>query len=105
MAAAVTLGPQSLPPVIGGCIGLAMALFLALKPGEPRVRLWFAVIAFLSAVWSFTVAIALGTESPAIASGVARISYAAIALVGPCALKFSTELIHVRSRWMAPSTL
>ena len=71
LAAPVTLGPQSLPPVIGGSIGLAMALFLALKPGEPRVRLWFAVIAFLSAVWSFTVAIALGTEDPALASSVA----------------------------------
>jgi signal transduction histidine kinase len=105
LAAQVSLGPQSLPPVIGGCIGLAMALFLALKPGEPRVRLWFAVIAFLSAVWSFTVAIALGTEDAALGSWVARISYAAIALVGPCALQFSTELIHVRSRWTRPSAL
>jgi signal transduction histidine kinase len=105
LAAQVTLGPQSLPPVIGGCIGLAMALFLALKPGEPRVRLWFAVIAFLSAVWSFTVAVALGAQSPAIAEWAARISYAAISLVGPCALNFSTELIHARTRLRVPATV
>jgi signal transduction histidine kinase len=105
LAAQVTLGPQSLPPVIGGCIGLAMALFLALKPGEPRVRLWFGVIAFLSAIWSFTVAIALGAQSPGIAQWSARISYAAITLVGPCALNFSTELIHVRTRLRVPSTV
>ena len=105
LAAQVSLGPQSLPPVIGAGIGLAMALFLALKPGEPRVRLWFAVIALLSAIWSFTVAIALGALEPGIASWAARISYAAIALVGPCALRFSTELIHVRTRWAAPSTV
>jgi signal transduction histidine kinase len=104
LAAEVTFGPQSLPPVIGACIGLAMALFLALKPGEPRVRWWFAVIAFLSAVWSFTVAVALGAEAPGVASWAARISYAAIALVGPCALNFSTELVHVRTRWRAPAT-
>jgi hypothetical protein len=101
----VTFGPQSLPPVIGACIGLAMALFLALKPGEPRVRLWFAVIAFLSAIWSFTVAVALGAQSHDVAQLVARISYAAIALVGPCALAFSTELVHVRSRWRLPSAI
>jgi hypothetical protein len=105
LTAEVSFGPQSLPPVIGACIGLAMALFLALKPGEARVRLWFAVIAFLSAIWSFTVAVALGTDDPVIASWVARISYAAIALVGPCALSFSTELIHVRTRWRLPATV
>lgn len=105
LAAQVSLGPQSLPPVIGAGIGLAMALFLALKPGEPRVRLWFAVIAFLSAIWSSSVAIALGAEAPGIASWAARISYAAIALVGPCALNFSTELIHVRTRWRTPATV
>ncbi|HWE30720.1 MAG TPA: hypothetical protein VHB97_22085, partial [Polyangia bacterium] len=105
LTAQVTLGPQSLPPVIGACIGLAMALFLALKPGEPRVRWWFAVIAFLSAIWSFTVAVALGTESPHIAGWAARVSYAAIALVGPCALNFSTELIRTRTRWRLPTTL
>jgi signal transduction histidine kinase len=104
LAAPVTLGPQSLPPVIGGAIGLAMALFLALKPGEPRVRLWFAVIAFLSAVWSFAVAVALGAEAPGVASWAARVSYAAIAVVGPCALNFSTELIHVRTRWRTLAT-
>ncbi len=98
LAAQVTLGPQSLPPVIGGCIGLAMALFLALKPGEPRVRLWFAVIAFLSAIWSFAVAVALGTTDPTIASWSARVSYAAIALTGPCALNFSIELVHGPTR-------
>ena len=79
LAAEVSFGPQSLPPVIGACIGLAMALFLALKPGEARVRLWFAVIAFLSAIWSFTVAVALGAQAPRVASWAARISYAAIA--------------------------
>ena len=105
LAAEVAFGPQSLPPVIGACIGLAMALFLALKPGEPRVRLWFAVIAFLSAIWSFTVAVALAAKTPAAAAIAARLSYAAIALVGPCALSFSTELIHVRSRWRLPSTI
>jgi signal transduction histidine kinase len=105
LTAEVSFGPQSLPPVIGACIGLAMALFLALKPGEARVRLWFAIIAFLSAIWSFTVAIALGTEDPVVASWVARISYAAIALVGPCALSFSIELIHARTRWRLPATI
>ncbi|HEX9103339.1 MAG TPA: hypothetical protein VF997_14100, partial [Polyangia bacterium] len=105
LAAQVSLGPQSLPPVIGAAIGLAMALFLALKPGEPRVRLWFAVVALLSAVWSFTVAVALGTESPVVGSWAARASYAAIALVGPCALNFATELVRVRSRWRAPTTV
>ena len=105
LAAEVAFGPQSLPPVIGASIGLAMALFLALKPGEPRVRLWFAVIALLSAVWSFTVAVALGAKTPAAAAIAARLSYAAIALVGPCALSFSTELIHGRSRWRLPSTI
>ncbi|HXU71527.1 MAG TPA: ATP-binding protein [Polyangia bacterium] len=103
--AEVTFGPQSLPPVVGACIGLAMALFLALKPGEPRVRLWFAVIAFLSAIWSFTVAIALAARTAEAAEPAARISYAAIALVGPCALSFSTELIHSRSRWRLPSAI
>jgi signal transduction histidine kinase len=103
LAAEVALGPQSLPPVFGGCIGLAMALFLAFKPGEPRVRWWFAVIAFLSAVWSFSVALALGATAPGVASWAARISYAAIAVVGPCALNFSTELIHVRTRWRMPT--
>ena len=105
LAAQVTLGPQSLPPAIGGCIGLAMALFLALKPGDRRVRWWYAVIAFFSALWSFTVAVSLGAQSPGIARWAARIAYAAIALVGPCALSFSTELIHVRTRLRAPTTL
>ncbi|HEX6836405.1 MAG TPA: ATP-binding protein [Polyangia bacterium] len=105
LAAQVSLGPQSLPPVIGAGIGLAMALFLALKPGEPRVRLWFAIIAFLSAIWSFTVAVALGAESAPVAALAARVSYAAIAVVGPCALYFSTELIHVRSRWRLPALI
>ncbi|MCU1279079.1 MAG: hypothetical protein JWM53_2625, partial [bacterium] len=105
LAAQVSLGPQSLPPVIGACIGLAMALFLALKPGEPRVRWWFAVIAMLSAIWSFTVAVALGAQSPGVAGWAARISYAAISMVGPCALSFSTELVHVRTKLRTPSTI
>ena len=39
-----------------------MALFLVLKPGEPR-RLWFAIIAFFSAVWAWSVAVALGAQA------------------------------------------
>jgi two-component system, NtrC family, sensor kinase len=103
--AQVVLGPQSLPPLFGGLIGLAMALFLALKPGDARVRLWFAVIALCSAVWATSVAVALGARTPAVGQWSARISYAAIALIGPCALAFAAELTHVHTRWRLPSAL
>lgn len=105
LAASVTLGPQSLPPLIGGLISLAMGLFLALKPGEPRVRLWFAVIAFCSTVWSWCAAVSLGARDEAVAGTVARLSYAAIALIGPCALGFGAGLARVRPRLLLASAV
>ncbi|MDB4965068.1 MAG: histidine kinase [Myxococcales bacterium] len=105
LAAQVTLGPQSLPPFVGGVISLAMALFLVLKPGEPPVRLWFAVIAFCASVWAWSVAVALGAETATAGQWAARVSYASIALVGPCALGFGAALINLRSRWRLPSAI
>ena len=105
LAAQVTLGPQSLPPLIGGLIGLAMALFLALKPGEPRVRLWFAIIALCSTVWSWSVAVALGARTPLVGQWSARLSYGAIAMVGPCALGFGAALSHQRTRLRLPALI
>ena len=65
----VSLGPRSLPPLIGGFIGLALALFLALRRGQPRVRLWFAAVSLSSALWSFADAVALGAESAGLQDG------------------------------------
>jgi signal transduction histidine kinase len=99
----VLLGPRSLPPLCGGCVGMALALFLALKPGEARTRTWFAIIAFCSTIWSWAAALTLGARTPELASWLTRISYAGIALAGPCALSFGAELARVRTRWQWPA--
>jgi signal transduction histidine kinase len=105
LTAQVALGPRSLPPLIGGFVSLALALFLAPKPGERRVRLWFAIIAFCAAVWSWSVAVALGAETAYMGQWAARVSYAAICFVGPCALAFGAALARVRSTWRWPARI
>jgi signal transduction histidine kinase len=101
----VALGPPSLPPLFGGLTGLAMALFLVFKPGERRVRLSYALAAFCSTVWAWAQAIELGALAPTPALLAARVSYAAIALAGPAALRFAVALTGLRSRWLWPATL
>ncbi len=105
LSAQVSLGAQSVPPLVGGAIGMAMALFLAWKPGDVRVRVWYAVVATCAAAWAWSVAVALGAKSAVVGAWSARISYAAIALVGPCALGFSAELTYARTRLIAPALL
>jgi signal transduction histidine kinase len=105
LTAQVALGPRSLPPLVAGFVGLALALFLALKPGERRVRWSFALVALCSAVWSWSVAVALGAETAEMGQWAARVSYASICLVGPCALAFGAALARVRSVWRWPARL
>jgi signal transduction histidine kinase len=99
----VVLGPRSLAPLGGGCVAMALALFLAIKPGEERTRTWFAIIAFCSTIWSWAAALTLGARTPAVAAAITRISFAGVALAGPCALSFGAELARVRTRWQRPA--
>jgi signal transduction histidine kinase len=101
----VTLGPRSLPPLLGGGVGLCLALFLALKPGELRVRLWFSVVALFAALWAWSVAVSLGAEGAEVAHLAARVSFASIALVGPCAVAFGAALTRIRTRFVLPSLI
>jgi signal transduction histidine kinase len=103
LASEVTLGPRSLPPLAGGIVGICLALFLALRPGEGRVRVWFAIVAFFATLWAWAVAVALGAQAEDVAHWSARISYAAIALVAPCAVAFGAALTKIRTRVTAPS--
>lgn len=82
---------------------MALALFLAIKPGESRKRTWFAIIAFCSTIWSWAAALSLGALSPELGSWLTRVSYAAIALAGPCALSFGAELARAPTKWQRPA--
>jgi signal transduction histidine kinase len=86
--------PQCLAPLGGAALQAALALYLTLKSGERRVRVWFAIVAFCSSLWSLSTAIAIGLEpgDEAIARGWAQVAFAAIALAGPCSLRFAAAL-------------
>lgn len=105
LAAQVTLGPRSVPPLCGGLICLAMALFLAFRPGDPRLRRWFGIICACSTVWSLTVALALGAHAERIGLWSAQLSYATIAMVGPCSLGFGAAAANMQSRFIGLSTV
>jgi signal transduction histidine kinase len=104
LAAALARSPQSLPPLFGGLIQLALAAFLFLKRGERAVRLSFAALALMHGTWAITVAVGFATSELAVAVAATRVAFLAIALAGPCALVFAASLARVSTRWPLPST-
>ncbi|HZS37540.1 MAG TPA: ATP-binding protein [Polyangia bacterium] len=105
LALALTRSPSSLPPLFGGLVQLALALFLVVKHGERRVRLAFAATALASGTWALAAAIGFSAEDVRTAERAARVAFLCVALTGPCALLFAEALTRARSGWALPSVL
>jgi signal transduction histidine kinase len=99
--------PASLPPLAGAMVQGALSLFLIIKQGELRVRLWFALLAACSALWAFAVAVTLSLDPDQadVGAGCARLSLAAIAIAGPMCLRFASALTRTQSRGLVLSSV
>jgi signal transduction histidine kinase len=100
----IGLQPQSLPPIAGALLQLALALFLIASSGERRVRWAFALVSVCAAVWSCFTGVALATARPRVAQLAIEGSLSAIAFAGPLSYEFGTRLARVESpwRWISP---
>jgi len=99
--------PQSLPPLAGAMVQAALALFLIVKQGELRVRVWFAMLAACSALWAFSDAVILSLDRDQVDVGVAcaRVAFASIAIAGPMGLRFSSAIARAPARWLGLSSV